>query len=205
MPSSSKEATMNSAVTVCTNGDPIVYVKAKLWKICKSFDVMGVKLFCSSTLDAFISIAFTYRRAPFIEAIRVSRPSSLKRLPIFPPRRAWSNAVSVAALCRAESHVTGRKITEMLAAIQTWLGMREYAASRPAGLRAESRSGTIAMCLKQLCADFTDKLNSCSTAKNWFPFNRWHGMIISLSPQYCDVIVARYEQATGKKAVLSAG
>jgi hypothetical protein len=29
--------------------------------------------------------------------------------------------------------------------------------------------------------------------------------MMELSPQYCDVIVTRWEQATGKKAVLSAG
>jgi DNA modification methylase len=28
--------------------------------------------------------------------------------------------------------------------------------------------------------------------------------LMELDPKYCDVIVARYEQATGKKAVLSA-
>ena len=202
MPSLPKEATVNNAVTVCTNGDPIVYVKAKLWKIGKAFDVMSVKVLGRAAFQALISVALSYCRTPFVETVRVARSSSFEGLPIFPCWRTRPDAISVDAWSATERYIASRKFT---VAIQTELWRLKATSPCPASLRAESSIGTITMCLKRFAAYFADALNSCSTAKNRLSFNRRHSMILSLSPAYCDVIVTRWQEASGGTAIREDG
>ena len=189
-------------VAVDAKRDAVGWIEAQLRELCKRLDVVRVKSCTNYAASlAGVPVALQYRRAPLGQLRAQSRAFSFERLTILPRRCKRPDFVNLSARAGAIHPPDVRSGLESVATIQAGTHGRSV---RPTRLTTELRSIRSAGVLFVLpFADGACERNSGTAAEDRSSFDRWHMSIIpSIDPRYCDVIVRRWEEFTGKKAVL---
>jgi hypothetical protein len=183
----------------------IRYFKTQIWFTCEWLNMMSVEISSRSTLLALEIIAFIYGTSPILKLPRESYSCRLEARPIFPSPCEWSNPAHASTMPRTKNRfsVFARKV---FAAV--WALLSLYRVSLcPTGLATKFGTfGTISMSPIGLAADRAGEINSFTSRQDFAALNCHDGNITSAAQNskfysvYCDVIVQRFEDFTGKKA-----
>ena len=182
--------------------DAVINIKLQIKIFSKRFYMMSMDFFIIiSTFLASIVIPFKNVASPCGKIIPNPCPFSLKGFSIFPSRGIFPNHVGSRTLTRTKFAVS---IFNNMSAVQTYFTLHSM---RPTFFRTIFR-GITSICMLFIFSttNRTFKNNTRTSFINWISFYCRHIRTLTYhefnGKHYCDVIVKRWENFTGKKATL---
>ena len=198
------------SVAIYAEGYSVSNIKSQFGKISPSLNMMGVKFAAISTSNASVLVAAKDGHGPFPTPWHKSGLLIMKRLTSLPVRRfiACTRYACTTARTKTCFAVAGIKLFTTIFTKSFW----KWISCRPTMFTAKlGVFSTVSVCPIFFA---TNRANQCDTfspaqynASLFSHSTIIHSNIhnIKIDPIYCDVIVQRYEDFSGKKAKLEKG